>query len=1342
VKVSDVNEQIWFDPALRELFLRTTGRTWEEALDLPQIEIPVVAKLRHADSTVPGLRLVSQFGQVVTGRVEMNRLVEIRRHSEVLSLKASRDHYGSLSESTVDIGAEAARLAVVDGTAVSGRGVVVGIVDWGCDFAHANFRHKNGATRLMVLWDQRGPKTAQSPQAYGYGREFEATLIDSALASDDPYAALDYDPGDADPGGGTHGTHVMDIAAGNGLASGAAAGVAPEADLIFVHLRGNDTDPRQTLGDSVRLLEAVRYIKDRAAGRPVVINLSLGRTGGPKDGSTLVEQGLDAMLKEGPGCAIVMSTGNYYRAGLHAAGKLSAGETVDLRWRVNARHEETAEMEVWYAGSDRFQAELLDPDGKLFLKAALGEEDTARRGVEVLGSLYHRERDPNNGDHQINLFLWPEAPVGTWTLRLLAEHSVDGRYNAYIERDDPEYQSRFLADHVEEDGTTNTICNGELTVAVGAYDARTSGRPIVDYSSAGPTRDMRRKPDCSAPGFAIRAARSAWWNGERMEDNGLVRKSGTSMAAPHVTGTIALMFEAASGYAMPVEVTRKLLLESCRSPEASGLGTEFRYGAGMVDALEAVRGARQWKRQMQSSHLENEDAEVSPMSLMDSVKKICDRLAPHGWRDLLMKHGLDIKAGDLAKELARSPLKIDRTVAGFEDFAMEGTRGIEPGQPSRSLLYHALACSGVVKDSTGGNLKVFPTWAEINTVENFIFAARGVSWEDLKRQYGADLSIVIYTSEYRQLQRSVHRKHAELCFSRTGVAHTGTAGPRYVAQLRGFSPLTEEDPRNTHVTPARYCVYVAVKKSGGGPGGPLHARPGDSSLEFWLPVHKLFSGKECLKGMDLNVRLRMCHYNEKIKRLREYLGQTAGVDLNKPPFVVTDGLAEWGDEKQFGPGWVMPVKHDRLVAIAKSGGKIVTYRVDSSRLPSRIWSSYGVATSQDAQGLLLRKAPEWLHCRFVEKSGGGVADLSDRVDKDIEAIVAAGGYDAVHFTDFTGEGWVDATITPLPGGRVTVRPAYSLVAAPDFFPFCDQLQLTEWAEGSRAWSQPPRALCDTRLAMNLQVPGNLFEAADKTGTAVVSMPYDKTAAPANKGKGRRRGASWLPDAAAGVFAPGWDVSLDAKGANTHLAHYGLGSPFPEDAQLCAALSAFWPAVAPDTARKNEPYGKKHTVAPMTDEELGAGSNPGFDGYGGPKLLATGSTKYVEVPRGAYVDYVKSALDGRFNFHLTSKVNFLEYKRRVLAMYRAYEKLGASDASAKASWLVVSFKPADPSDAEFQGHQRTARVTIGKPSYRILVAKGKWEPKRAAQRTMRMEVATLRVVYVNPDVASEVLMVDV
>ncbi|HEX2097985.1 MAG TPA: hypothetical protein VHF46_02885 [Rubrobacteraceae bacterium] len=78
------------------------------------------------------------------------------------------------------------------------------------------------------------------------------------------------------------------------------------------------------------------------------------------------------------------------------------------------------------------------------------------------------------------------------------------------------------------------------------------------------------------------------------------------------------------------------------------------------------------------------------MALIDDVQTVCHRLAPHGWEDLLGQHGLDITASNLAEELARELPGIRRDLPGFEDFAMEGERSIEPGRPARSLLFHAL----------------------------------------------------------------------------------------------------------------------------------------------------------------------------------------------------------------------------------------------------------------------------------------------------------------------------------------------------------------------------------------------------------------------------------------------------------------------------------------------------------------------------------------------------------------------------------------------------------------------------------------------------------------------------
>lgn len=105
------------------------------------------------------------------------------------------------------------------------------------------------------------------------------------------------------------------------------------------------------------------------------------------------------------------------------------------------------------------------------------------------------------------------------------------------------------------------------------------------------------------------------------------------------------------------------------------------------------------------------------MTLIDDVQTVCHRLAPHGWADLLAQHGLDITAPNLAEELP----DIRRDSPGFEDFAMEGKRGVEPGRPARSLLFHALASPNVVTGVEAAPLGAFPTLAEIEAVENYVF---------------------------------------------------------------------------------------------------------------------------------------------------------------------------------------------------------------------------------------------------------------------------------------------------------------------------------------------------------------------------------------------------------------------------------------------------------------------------------------------------------------------------------------------------------------------------------------------------------------------------------------------
>jgi hypothetical protein len=247
-------------------------------------------------------------------------------------------------------------------------------------------------------------------------------------------------------------------------------------------------------------------------------------------------------------------------------------------------------LEIWYSWRDTLDVEVRSPDGAIFARAGLGERAALREGEREVGTLYQRAREPNTLDNQISVFLYKNAPAGTWEVALTGLDVIDGRFHAWIERDAgcPSCQSRFSAADADPASTTGTICNGARTIAVGAYNAHEPDEPLGPFSSAGPTRDGRVKPDLCAPGVSILAARSSPRDAAASHPL-LTRMSGTSMAAPHVTGTIALMFEAASR-PLRIEETHNLLLGSTRkvSPEHAG-----RAGSGYLDIEAAVQCARE-----------------------------------------------------------------------------------------------------------------------------------------------------------------------------------------------------------------------------------------------------------------------------------------------------------------------------------------------------------------------------------------------------------------------------------------------------------------------------------------------------------------------------------------------------------------------------------------------------------------------------------------------------------------------------------------------------------------------------------------------------------------------------
>ncbi len=694
------------------------------------------------------------------------------------------------------------------------------------------------------------------------------------------------------------------------------------------------------------------------------------------------------------------------------------------------------------------------------------------------------------------------------------------------------------------------------------------------------------------------------------------------------------------------------------------------------------------------------------MALIDEVKAICDRLAPLGWRDLLLNvtgGRLDIlrpTSAALGTELTKTLTSIDRTVVGFADFSLSGTKAITAGSPADSLLYHALASPNV----TAG-ISEFPTLKEIETVENYVFGVDPPTLESLKTKAGLTrsqrLSVVVFAYEYRPARDTCTRRQADMVFSRTGVSRVGTRPAMYDTKNRGFQAQVADDPFAFRVCPARFAAFLAVQKQGSDIT-VMRPRSGDESRDFWVPVHKLFNGTECLSGVNLHVEFSTFHYNDKIRRTRAVTLRMARVPTTAP-FQFSTGIAELSTDVSLGEGIVMPVPHPRLIEPATVNGRFLTYRVPSGQ---KSFAALEPGAASGTDGSEIRPAPAYVHARTQVRNGVLIDLNNDPARPDVNDTVSTGKYQALHYVDFTGDGQVGATVPALVGKRevaTSVVPCYSLVAAPDFFTSAGQRELFEQVPGD-FWGVPPVPLSDTRLPANLQMPGNRFSATEKTISAVVSLlgpPPIGVTVPQSFDADRH---SCLPDDCAGVFAPGWDVSTDrtrVSGAQVqHLAAYGLGSPFPEDAKLCAALSTFWPAVAPDASRAMSPNtgnpGLRATVAPLTDEEIGQVGGLPWDGVVGPKISTFGGVEFLDCEKFLHVDYVKNALEGRFTPRLTTQVSSEEYRLRMQAIARSYVIVG-DDRNLR---FVVSFRKVSMGDPELQRAQLDTSTVWTGEVYRI------------------------------------------
>ena len=370
-------------------------------------------------------------GSVMTARIPLGALAALEQVAGLERAQLAEPVTFQSDVSTHEIGADqmwGGPPPSYPANGVTGKRVVIGIVDTGIDPRHQDFRTASG-TRIKWLWEQNFGYTAPPPSGYSYGSEYSQASINAGQW------------GGGDTNG--HGSHMAGVAAGNGRGTGNGKpaytylGAAPEADLVVVSLRyasdGSVTDDK--------VLDAVRYVFQKAAalGEPAVVLLSVSKCTGPHDGQDPLDLGITALT--GPGKLVCAAAGNYGGKSRHGEWtSSSSGQTGNMTFSIPAYTPspvaaDAVQIEGWYDASANYSVSIVTPAGQVIGPVARGGTTSVNSpSVIRLPAAY----TSGNGAYRVSLFVYrgstsyPVLASGTWTIRMTSASSGSHRVDAWL----------------------------------------------------------------------------------------------------------------------------------------------------------------------------------------------------------------------------------------------------------------------------------------------------------------------------------------------------------------------------------------------------------------------------------------------------------------------------------------------------------------------------------------------------------------------------------------------------------------------------------------------------------------------------------------------------------------------------------------------------------------------------------------------------------------------------------------------------------------------------------------------------------------------------------------------
>lgn len=507
---------------------------------------------------------------------------------------------------------------------LSGKGVVVGVLDGGFDYTNPAFYDTTYSTlRISRAWVQDIPGTP--PTGYTYGAEFK-----------DSFALLQKQY-DLDRGG-SHGNACAAIAAGSGIGSKnarAGRGIAYESELVFVTVPTTYLDWREM--NMATIIDGFNYVFSYAAsqGKAAVINASMGSILGARDGGSLFAQACDNL--SGPGRILAISAGNNRGVNSHIGKTFSATDTI-LRTLVPITEVDSGEhrnyIDVWGDSLQPFCLRFSRYKNGVVLDSSIVYcMDNATKQFFLVGSgkdtcfitLTTKSEDYNTRPHAtIDIFSTSED---TLCVTVYANGGAVHMWQEYFDESWATYWGEFVGNGSWTTSGDDDLTIGEMAcvksaITVGGSVSRgywrdLQNRPwyappniqrgmLSSFSSKGPTLDNRIKPDIVAPAGMIISAHSSF-DASAVPGGGadffLTSKftspkngrnyyhaigQGTSYASPLVAGVVALMLQV-NPQLTPDEIKSILSRTATKDNFTTSTPDSSLWGAGKLNAYAAIK---------------------------------------------------------------------------------------------------------------------------------------------------------------------------------------------------------------------------------------------------------------------------------------------------------------------------------------------------------------------------------------------------------------------------------------------------------------------------------------------------------------------------------------------------------------------------------------------------------------------------------------------------------------------------------------------------------------------------------------------------------------------------------